>query len=590
MSYRGNSLKRLYSTDIVENLIGERVELFGWVQVKREHGGVIFVDLRDRSGIVQLVFNEEWSKESFDRSGELRTEWVIRVCGEVKKRENPNPRIPTGQIEVWVSSVEVLNVANTSPIGIVKQGEVTEETRLRYRYLDLRRNEMRDNVIMRHRISSSVRNYLNGQGYIDIETPFLTKSTPEGARDFLVPSRMNRGKFYALPQSPQIFKQLLMISGFDKYYQIVRCFRDEDLRADRQPEFTQIDIEASFIEQEDIYTLIDGMFRQILLTCYGTKLDTPIPRYTYDEVMDLYGSDRPDLRCSLSIEKLDGLSEYGPKEFITDGLEGGKHLYGLTIPFTEKISRKVLDSCSERGKRQGLSLFTWMKNDGSTVSGPLLKLFSKDTAPILSEEAKQGGYVLLLIMGERKRSLLFMGELRRELAELTGIMPEKKLAFLWVTDFPLFEWSEEERRYNSVHHPFTSPSDGIEKVKGDPLAARSKSYDLVLNGTELGGGSIRIHKSGLQKQIFSLLGLSEEEQAQKFGFLLEALKYGAPPHGGIAFGLDRIVMMLQGKDSIRDVIPFPKTTSGLCPLTGAPDNAGEEQLEELGIRTNNVKE
>jgi aspartyl-tRNA synthetase len=570
------------------------VELFGWIQKKREHGGVVFIDLRDRSGIVQLVFNEEWSKESFDLSGELRTEFVIKVYGEVRQRENPNPKIPTGWVEVWVSSIELLNEAKTSPIEIVKQGEVSEETRLRYRYLDLRRSEMKENIIMRHRVTSAVRNYLNEQGYIDIETPFLTKSTPEGARDFLVPSRMNRGKFFALPQSPQIFKQLLMIAGFDKYYQIVRCFRDEDLRADRQPEFTQIDIEASFIEQKDIYTLIDGMFERILTDCYGTALEIPFPRYTFDLVMEQYGSDRPDLRYPLKIKSLDELSQYGPKEFIADGLKGAKKMYGLAVPLTEKITRKVLDSYGEQAKKEGVSLFSWLKNDGSTITGPLQKLFSKDTTPILGDatgEISQGnGYALLFAMGEPGVALPFMGAIRQKLVHITEVRPEKKLAFVWVTDFPLFERNEEEDRYTSVHHPFTSPKDDLEKVKKNPLAARSKSYDLVLNGIELGGGSMRIHKSEIQREIFSLLGLKQEEWEKKFGFLLEALDYGAPPHGGIAFGLDRIVMMLQGKDSIRDVIPFPKTTSGLCPLTGAPEEVGRIQLDELGIRADTIKE
>ena len=578
-----------------EKLIGRQVELFGWVHVKREHGGVVFIDIRDRTGVVQLVFNEEWCKESFGHSANLKTEWVIKASGEVKKRENPNPNIPTGQVEVWVSSIEVLNEANTPPIGIVKQGEVSEETRLRYRYLDLRRNEMKDNIVMRHRIATAVRNYLNEHEYIDIETPFLTKSTPEGARDFLVPSRLNRGRFYALPQSPQIFKQLLMIAGFDRYYQIVRCFRDEDLRADRQPEFTQIDIEASFIGQEDIISLIDGMFERILSECYGISFATPIPRYTYDEVMERYGSDRPDIRYGMEIKKLDGLAECGSKDFITDGLKGGKHLYGIVVPLTEAITRKVLETFGERAKKGGLSLFSWLKNDKGTISGPLGKLFSEDISVVIGntgdDVSSQESYVLLLAMGERVPTLTFMGTARRELFAALDIKPDKKLAFLWVTDFPLFEWSDEEGRYISVHHPFTSPADDdIERVKKNPLAARSRSYDFVLNGIELGGGSIRIHKSKLQREIFSILGLPQKEWEQKFGFLLNALDYGAPPHGGIAFGLDRIVMMLQGKDSIRDVIPFPKTTSGICPLTGAPDEVGTRQLEDLGIRADKVKE
>jgi aspartyl-tRNA synthetase len=375
--------------------------------VKREHGGVVFVDLRDRSGLVQLVFNEEWSQESFRRAVPVRPEWVLKVTGEVRKREKPNPNIPTGTIEVWVSDIEVLNEAKTPPIGIVRQEDTSEETRLRYRYLDLRREEMRDNIIARHRISNSVRGYLNGRGFIDIETPYLTKSTPEGARDFLVPSRLNRGRFYALPQSPQIFKQLLMVAGFERYYQIARCFRDEDLRADRQPEFTQIDIEASFIEQEDIHTLIDGMFEIVLSECYGKRLETPIPRYTYDEVMERYGSDRPDLRYGIEIKELGSLVDFGPKEFITEGIEAGKRLYGIAVPLHEAanpnaVTRKILDGIGEQAKNEGIGLFSWLRRDRETISGPLGKLFSGDISnkiESLVDLKLNGAFILLLAMG-----------------------------------------------------------------------------------------------------------------------------------------------------------------------------------------------
>ena len=570
--------------------------MYGWVQIKREHGGVVFVDLRDRSGIVQLVFNENHNVECFKAASELRPEFVIRVVGEIRKRENPNPNIPTGQVEIWVDELTVLNTSNTPPIGVVKQEDVSEELRLRYRYIDLRREEMRNNIIMRHRVALEVSRYLNDHGFLSIETPFLTKSTPEGARDFLVPSRLNRGKFYALPQSPQIFKQLLMISGFERYYQIVKCFRDEDLRADRQPEFTQIDIEVSFVEESDIFKLIDGMFGAILKNCYGISLELPIRRMSYDEAMERYGSDRPDQRIPFQLFNMEGFTDLKPKEFVSNGLQQGKALYGLLLPQFEELSRKVLDGYTEQARKAGTELFTWLKVDKGAMSGPMTKLFDntpeelgdrlRDTGATDLAALKTKPAILLASMGERAPVLTFLGRIRAELGQKTVEQEDwKRFAFCWITDFPLFEWSEEVGRMVSVHHPFTSPqSDDLTALERDPLNLKSRSYDLVLNGVELGGGSIRIHRRAVQEKIFSLLGMSKEEAHRKFGFLLEALQYGAPPHGGIAFGLDRIVMMLQGEDSIRDVIPFPTTTSGTSPLSGAPDMVSPEQLSELGLR------
>jgi aspartyl-tRNA synthetase len=564
------------------------------------------VDLRDRSGILQLVFNEGYDPACYRLAGDLRQEYVLRAAGEVRRRENPNPHIPTGRVEVWVSDVEILNPSDTPPIGVVKQEDVSEEIRLRYRYLDLRREKMRNNMVMRHRITRAVRDYLDSRGFLDIETPFLTKSTPEGARDFLVPSRLNRGKFYALPQSPQIFKQILMVSGFERYYQIVRCFRDEDLRADRQPEFTQIDIEASFIDEDDVYGLIDGMFAAILEECYGKTLSLPIDRMDYATAMERYGTDRPDLRYDLRIADLGGLAGAGTKDFIIRGLEEGKRLRGFCVPGSGSISRKTLDGLTERAKKADLD-FLWMKMSGGSASGPMAKLFPPEGK---SPESRMSGLfddgsgngergggetdcVVLAAFGDDREGLPFLGSLRRELADTLALFPDPdRLAFTWIVDFPLMEWSGEEGRPVSVHHPFTSPrlregesaQDFLARFRDNPLAVTSRSYDLVLNGIELGGGSIRIHDGEMQRSVFAALGIGEEEMSRKFGFLLEALRYGAPPHGGIAFGLDRIVMILQGEGSIRDVIAFPKTTSGLSPLSGAPDYVSDDQLEDLGMR------
>jgi aspartyl-tRNA synthetase len=565
--------------------LGKIIELYGWVQIKREHGGVIFLDLRDRTGIIQLVFNEKFNKSCFDKVHDIKAEYVIKVNGEVRRRENPNPNLPTGDYEVWVSDVTVLNNSKALPIGVVKQSNISEELRLRYRYIDLRRSEMHDNILMRHRIVTSIRNYLNECGYIDIETPFLTKSTPEGARDFIVPSRLNPGRFYALPQSPQIFKQLLMISGFERYYQIVRCFRDEDLRADRQPEFTQIDLEASFISEEDIYTLIDGMFVNILKECYDKKIEIPIRRLDYDVALETYGTDRPDLRIDLKLIHFDKISGLKPKAFITEGFENGKSLIGVNLTDPEKISRKILDSYAQRSKEMGIEIFTWLKCINGIESGPMSKLFENSSMRSIAESEN---FLIIAAFGEKKSVLAFLGNLRTEMAQQLDLINKDRIEFCWITNFPLFEWSDAENRLVSVHHPFTSPrEEDMKRIEKEPLAVRSRSYDIVLNGVELGGGSIRIHRMEIQDKVFSILGLDEKERARKFGFLLDALEYGAPPHGGIALGLDRIVMVLQGEDSIRDVIPFPKTAKGTCPLTGAPDIIEKNQLDDLGFATNN---
>jgi aspartyl-tRNA synthetase len=577
-------LKNFYCTDIDEKLVGKKAELYGWVQIKREHGGVIFVDLRDRSGIVQLVFNENFNKQCFEVAAEIKAEYVIQIAGEVRRRENPNPELPTGEYEIWVLNIVILNDSKTPPIGVIKQSNVSEELRLQYRYIDLRRQQMHDNIMMRHNIVGSVRTYLNAKGFIDIETPFLTKSTPEGARDFLVPSRLNSGKFYALPQSPQIFKQLLMVSGFEKYYQIVRCFRDEDLRADRQPEFTQIDIEASFIVEEDIYNLVDGMFKCILEDCYGKTLETPVRRFDYNNAVELYGTDRPDLRIKQNILNLDSMSKMKPVAFLRDEMKNGKYLYGIIFPGPEKLSRKLLDIYAENAHKAGVEVFTWLKVHQGNQSGPFAKLFETTIIDELRFLTEEEDFVLVAALGTRWKVLPFLGGLRVQIADTVNVIERDKLKFCWIVNFPLFEWSDDENKMVSVHHPFTSPRDeDVDILEKEPLKVKSRSYDFVLNGIELGGGSIRIHKRNLQNRIFYLLGLNEEETEEKFGFLLKALDFGAPPHGGIAFGLDRIVMMLQNEASIREVIPFPKTTKGTCPLTGAPDSISEKQLLDLGI-------
>lgn len=542
------------------------------------------MDLRDRTGIVQLAFSKDKNPESFDLASRLRPEYVIEAEGTIRIREVPNPRIPTGKYEVWVEKIEVLNESEPIPIGVFKHEESSEETRLKYRYLDLRRERMKNNILMRHRIVQSIREYFNDEGFLDIETPFLTKSTPEGARDFLVPSRLNHGRFYALPQSPQIFKQILMISGFEKYYQIVRCFRDEDLRADRQPEFTQVDVEVSFTDENYIQDLIEGMFCHILEKCYGRFLKRPFPRLKYEEAMERFGSDRPDLRFGYEIVKLTDFKNAFVSDFIRSSISGGKDLYGLMIDEPDKISRKTLDAWIEKTKNENAGIFLWMRKKPGGLSGPLSK-HTENIESAIGIPQSRNNWVLIAILGEKTKVLPLLGFLRAEIARMLKKVDENSLSFCWVTEFPLFEYSEEEKKIVSVHHPFTSPLESqIDILEKEPLKVKARSYDVVLNGVELGGGSIRIYRRDIQEKIFRILNLKEEEINEKFGFFLEALKYGAPPHGGIALGLDRIVMMLQGEDSIRDVIPFPKTTSGTCLMSGAPDFVNESQLKELGIK------
>ncbi|HOQ51446.1 MAG TPA: aspartate--tRNA ligase, partial [Candidatus Atribacteria bacterium] len=556
---------------------GKEVQLTGWVSRLRDHGGILFIDLRDRWGITQLVVDNK--EEIYTQASRVRPEYVIKVKGVVKERPEGlvNPRLSTGDVEIVVKDLEILSSSLLPPFEIEGNKETDESIRLRYRYLDLRRDKVQKNLILRHQVAQLIRRFLSEKEFLEVETPFLTKSTPEGARDFLVPSRLSPGHFYALPQSPQLFKQILMISGMDRYFQIVKCFRDEDLRADRQPEFTQVDIEMSFIEVEDIIQLIEAMMIYVFKESLGVAVDPPFPRLSYDEAMEKYGTDKPDLRIPWEI---DDLTELLGQE-ITSFSRGGNNfaVKALFLPQGEDFSRKKLDVLSERAKENSLSL-SWVKGGGSS---PLKNKLSEETWQGMVNKYPFGENALLLLAwGERSNLLNFMGSLRFELGE-EWIKDKKPFQFCWITDFPLVDWNEEENRWDSVHHPFTSPrEEDLDFLDSHPEKVKSKTYDLVLNGYEIGSGSIRIHQMDLQRRIFNLLNLKEEEIEQKFGFFIEALQYGCPPHGGIALGFDRLIMLMSGESSIREVIAFPKTQKGVCLLTGAPAPVEEKQLEILG--------
>ncbi|MDI9607454.1 MAG: aspartate--tRNA ligase [Atribacterota bacterium] len=557
---------------------GKEVQLTGWVGRLRDHGGILFIDLRDRWGITQLVVDNK--EEIYTQASRVRPEYVIKVKGVVKERPEGlvNPRLSTGDVEIVVKDLEILSSSLLPPFEIEGNKETDESIRLRYRYLDLRRDKVQKNLILRHQVAQLIRRFLSEKEFLEVETPFLTKSTPEGARDFLVPSRLSPGHFYALPQSPQLFKQILMISGMDRYFQIVKCFRDEDLRADRQPEFTQVDIEMSFIEVEDIIQLIEAMMIYVFKESLGVAVDPPFPRLSYDEAMEKYGTDKPDLRIPWEI---DDLTELLGQE-ITSFSRGGNNfaVKALFLPQGEDFSRKKLDVLSERAKENSLSL-SWVKGGGSS---PLKNKLSEETWQGMVNKYPFGENALLLLAwGERSNLLNFMGSLRFELGG-EWIKDKKPFQFCWITDFPLVDWNEEENRWDSVHHPFTSPrEEDLDFLDSHPEKVKSKTYDLVLNGYEIGSGSIRIHQMDLQRRIFNLLNLKEEEIEQKFGFFIEALQYGCPPHGGIALGFDRLIMLMSGESSIREVIAFPKTQKGVCLLTGAPAPVEEKQLEILGI-------
>ena len=578
-----------------EDAIGDRIQVSGWVNRRRDHGGLIFIDLRDRSGLLQIVFDEHFG--DFATVEKLRNEFVIEVEGTIRRRteEAINDKLPTGSIEMVGESVRILNTSKTPVFDISESthADVDENVRLKYRYLDLRRSSMQENLILRHKVTMAMRTFLDNRGFLEIETPMLGKSTPEGARDYLVPSRVNPGNFFALPQSPQIYKQLLMVAGMEKYFQITRCFRDEDLRADRQPEFTQLDMEMSFVERDEVIRLVDGMVGAIFRETLGVELPSSFPHITYKEAMEKYGSDRPDLRFDLpliDVAPLLGNTEFKVFRSILD--KGGmiKGINGKNC--ANELSRKEIDALTGFVGQHGAKGLAWIaiKEDG--ISSTIAKFLSEEELQgIIQTMDGQVGDLLMFVADSPSVTHAALGALRIELAKRLGLIDEKELNFVWVVDFPLFEYDAEEKRYVAIHHMFTSPRpDDLDKLESAPLDVRAQAYDLVLNGTELGGGSIRIHDAALQKRIFDLIGFSDEEAKEQFGFLLDAFSYGAPPHGGIAFGLDRIIMLMQGCDSIRDVIAFPKTQSASDLMMGAPGLVTEKQLKELYIKTSGIKD
>jgi aspartyl-tRNA synthetase len=586
--------RTVFCGEVSKEHIGQEVTLNGWVQKRRDLGGVIFIDLRDRSGIVQIVFNPEFNKEAWEIADKTRSEYVLAVTGKVVARapEAVNPKLKTGEVEVHISGITILNDAKTPPFQIEDDIDVDEQIRLKYRYLDLRRPEMQRSLILRSKAAKAFRDYLDSKGFIEVETPMLTKSTPEGARDYLVPSRVHPGEFYALPQSPQLFKQLLMVSGMERYYQIVRCFRDEDLRADRQPEFTQVDIETSFLSMEELLPMMEQMVAHVFKETIGVEIPTPFPRLTYAEAMERYGSDKPDVRFGMELVDVSDLVANSDFKVFAGAVASGGQVKGINAKGCGHYSRKEADDLVKFVSRYGAKGLAWIGFKDGEVKGPIAKFFTEEELNALKQRMDAADGDLLLFVADKPRVVAdALGALRSKLGAELGLIDQNQFAFLWVVDFPLLEWDEEAQRYVALHHPFTRPKDeDLHLFDSDPGKIRAQAYDMVLNGYELGGGSMRIYKRDVQEKMFKALGFTPEEAREKFGFLLDAFEYGTPPHGGIALGLDRLVMLLAGRNNLREVIAFPKTASASDLMVDAPGPVDIAQLLDLHIATTAKKE